>query len=123
MCHSTELFMQNVHRYEPYVLGARALLPPFDARFRGYGKDKVSWVRSLQHAGFRCAATRPVFSVPWKRSISLPSRGTEMSPGLCVNLFTADMRHIGPPGANYSTRCHHEQTPYARCAASSRVVP
>lgn len=41
-------------RYEPYVLGARALLPPLDSRFRGYGLDKVSWARSLQAAGFKC---------------------------------------------------------------------
>ena len=37
----------------PFLLASRALLPPFDARFRGYGLDRVSWAQLLDSTGFR----------------------------------------------------------------------
>ncbi|KAG6552037.1 hypothetical protein Mapa_006343 [Marchantia paleacea] len=42
--------------YEPYVVCARELIPPFDARFRGYGMNKIS------HA-YHCAAKGMGFAV------------------------------------------------------------
>lgn len=53
--------VSNLHthccvRFEPFVLTSRALLPPFDARFRGYGQDRVSWARLLHGSGFRCCS-------------------------------------------------------------------
>jgi hypothetical protein len=40
-------------RFEPFLLASRALLPPFDTRFRGYGLDRSSWTRLLHSSGFR----------------------------------------------------------------------
>ncbi|CAM6107213.1 unnamed protein product [Calypogeia fissa] len=42
--------------YEPYTICAREVIPPFDARFRGYGLNKISHV-------YQCAAMGMEFSV------------------------------------------------------------
>ena len=42
-----------VEGYEPYVVALREQLPPFDARFRGYGLNKVIHAYAMAAAGFR----------------------------------------------------------------------
>lgn len=42
-----------VEGYEPYVVAPREQLPPFDARFRGYGLNKVIHAYAMAAAGFR----------------------------------------------------------------------
>lgn len=39
-------------RYEPWVMVDRVESPWHDARFRGYGADKVSYITTLHHANF-----------------------------------------------------------------------
>ena len=43
-------------RFEPWGLVCRHLTPFFDVRFRGYGKDKISYLRLLNTLDFRCEA-------------------------------------------------------------------
>lgn len=40
------------YRYEPYILIDRFQAPWHDARFRGYGSDKVSYINSVNTAKF-----------------------------------------------------------------------
>ncbi|CAN0510823.1 unnamed protein product, partial [Ectocarpus sp. 12 AP-2014] len=41
------------HRFEPYlVVRKTALLPKFDERFLGYGKNKIQWINHLRYSGF-----------------------------------------------------------------------
>lgn len=54
------------------MLGSRALLPPFDARYRGYGRDKVSFTRLLDHSGFRYAAA----ALPWELNQIVHANGS-----------------------------------------------
>lgn len=44
--------LQIPSRYEPYILVDRTQAPWHDARFRGYGSDKVSYISSVYHAKF-----------------------------------------------------------------------
>jgi hypothetical protein len=39
-------------RAEPWFLGSRLHLPWHDARYRGYGKDKVQFVEDSHYKGF-----------------------------------------------------------------------
>ena len=46
-----ECFQSN--RYEPYVAFQYCdALPPFQEQFRGYGKNKVAWVRQMRWTGY-----------------------------------------------------------------------
>ncbi|CAN0462058.1 unnamed protein product, partial [Ascophyllum nodosum] len=41
------------HRFEPYlVVRKSAILPAFDERFTGYGKNKIQWINHLRYSGF-----------------------------------------------------------------------
>lgn len=43
-------------RYEPWWIGARSQVAPFDVRYRGFGKDKVQQLKAQQMVlGSRCA--------------------------------------------------------------------
>ncbi|CAN0508929.1 unnamed protein product, partial [Laminaria digitata] len=40
-------------RFEPYlVVRKSAVLPMFDERFSGYGKNKIQWINHLRYSGF-----------------------------------------------------------------------
>ena len=39
-------------RYEPWGLVSRLLTPWFDARFRGYGRNKIMYSAALNSSGF-----------------------------------------------------------------------
>lgn len=41
-------------RFEPWGLVSRHLTPFFDVRFRGYGQDKIQYLRLLNSLGFGC---------------------------------------------------------------------
>ena len=41
-------------RYEPWGIISRRLMPWFDERFRGYGRNKIVFVAALNATGFTC---------------------------------------------------------------------
>ncbi len=41
-------------RYEPWGIVSRRLMPWFDERFRGYGRNKIVFVAALNATGFTC---------------------------------------------------------------------
>eukprot|EP00873_Tetraselmis_striata_P007743 jgi/Tetstr1/428007/TSEL_018080.t1 len=47
--------------YEPYVIAARRLVPPYDERFRGYGMNKISHLYASAAAGFRFTVAPEAF--------------------------------------------------------------
>ena len=44
--------LRSVCRFEPWGLVSRRLTPFFDVRFRGYGKNKIQYLRLLHSTGF-----------------------------------------------------------------------
>eukprot|EP00959_Pyramimonas_sp_CCMP1952_P187148 3913563-Pyramimonas_sp.AAC.1 len=47
--------------YEPYIVAARAHVPRYDERFRGYGMNKVSHLHAVAAAGLRFRAHPTAF--------------------------------------------------------------
>lgn len=45
--------MKYEFRYEPWVVADRLLVPWYDARFRGYGQNKIVHLEHLNSSGFR----------------------------------------------------------------------
>ena len=40
-------------KYEPWVICDRLLAPLYDARFRGYGQNKIVHLEHMNHTGFK----------------------------------------------------------------------
>lgn len=49
---SPEETLRAEEGFEPFVLGARSLLPDYDERFRGYGWDKTAHAQHLRAENF-----------------------------------------------------------------------
>ena len=54
-------------RYEPWGIVSRRLMPWFDERFRGYGRNKIVFVAALNATGFTCVRISAYLIVWLKR--------------------------------------------------------
>lgn len=59
-------------RYEPFVIVryCREVLPPFQTRFTGYGKNKMTWMMQLARSGFVFSQVQYVYLIHYPHAVS-----------------------------------------------------
>eukprot|EP00752_Nemacystus_decipiens_P005367 g4868.t1 len=112
------------HRFEPYlVVRKSALLPMFDERFVGYGKNKIQWINHLRYSGFSFYVMPVNFVIHAPHPKSMAKTTWEKTGGgkqgkgnkLMDQIFETFMGELraekGPEENTVTTLCKKDQSP------------
>eukprot|EP00903_Cladosiphon_okamuranus_P017001 g15670.t1 len=111
------------HRFEPYlVVRKSALLPAFDERFVGYGKNKIQWINHLRYSGFsfyvmpvnfviHAPHPKSMAKTTWEKSGGKQGKGNKLMDQIFES-FMAELRaEKGSEEQTATSLCKKDQKP------------